>query len=102
MKFMTLVFIPSDKMAEVAAASDKAWAKMPREKREQTSYMLMCRPPDVPANCGVSFSINEGDNMEEMAASAYQMELAGAGVSIIPLLELPGGGAAKVERKYKG
>jgi hypothetical protein len=50
----------------------------------------------------VSFSINEGDDMEEIAASVYQMALAGAGVNIIPLLELPGGGAAKVERKYKG
>jgi hypothetical protein len=102
MKFMTLVFIPADKMAEVAAASDKVWAKAPRERRAQTTYMLMCNPPDVPENCAVSFSINEGDDMEEIAASVYQMALAGAGVNIIPLLELPGGGAAKVERKYKG
>jgi hypothetical protein len=50
----------------------------------------------------VSVGISESDSAERMAANVYPIELAGATVSIIPLLEVPVGGSTKAEKKYKG
>jgi hypothetical protein len=103
MKFMTLTTWPVEKTAEVAAATDKVWAKQPKERREQAkSYILLCVPFDVPPNSMVSVGISESDSAERMAANVYPIELAGATVSIIPLLEVPVGGSTKAEKKYKG
>jgi hypothetical protein len=101
MKFMTLSSWPVEKSGEVAAANDKVSADIPRERRVP-GYVLMCALPDVPPNSMVSIAISEGDNMNEIAARIYPVMLAGATINIIPLLEVPAGGAAKVEKKYRG
>lgn len=102
MKFMMLTYIPGEKMAEVSAASDRVWAKASPKKRADVSYMLMCHPFDVPKGCYVTFGIFEGDSAEEIAAGVYPMELAGATVQIVPLLEVRSGSSAKTEKKYRG
>ena len=102
MKFMTMIVYPVEKAAEVSAASDKGWASVPQERRAESSYVLMSVPLDVPPNSLVAFSIGESDSAEAMAARAYPVMLAGATVNIIPLLEVPVAGAAKLEKKYKG
>jgi hypothetical protein len=102
MKFMSLVVYPVEKTAEVAAATDKVWANQPKALRPEGSYVLMCVPFDVPPNSLVSVTISESDSAERMAARVYPVMLAGATVNIIPLLEVPVGGGAKAERKYKG
>jgi len=104
MKFMTLSIWPVDKTVEVSAASDKVWAKQPKERREgATTYVLMCVPSfNIPPNSFVSVSIGEGDSIEEMAANIYPIGLAGADIQIIPLLEVPVGGSVKAEKKYRG
>jgi hypothetical protein len=103
MKFMTLTIWPVEKTAEVAAATDKAWAKEPKERRERAKdYVLLCVPFGVPPNSLVSVGISESDTAEEMAAFLYPIGLAGATVSVIPVLEVPTGGSAKTEKKYKG
>jgi len=101
MKFLSLVVYPVEKTAEVAAASDKVWANVPRERRPEGSYILMSVPFDVPANSLVSVSISEDDNAEAIAARVYPIMLAGATVNIIPLLEVPVGGGVKTEKKYR-
>lgn len=104
MKFMTLTIWPIDKTAEVSAASDKVWAKQPKERREgAATYVLMCVPSfNVPPNSMVSVSIGEGDSVEQIVANIYPIGLAGADVQIIPLFEVPAGGGAKAEKKYRG
>jgi len=101
MKFMSLSSWPVEKTAEVAAANDKVSATIRRERRVP-GYMLMCALPDVPPNSMVSIAISESDSVEEMAARLYPMMLAGAIINIIPLLEVPAGGAVKAEKKYRG
>ena len=102
MKFMTLTTWPVEKTAEVSAASDKIMAKVPKERRAESGYILMCVPFDVPPNSMVSVNIAEGGSAEEMAASVYPLMLAGATVDVIPLLEVPSGGSTKAEKKYRG
>jgi len=104
MKFLTLSMWPLEKTAEVSAAGDKASAKLPKERREGSNYILMCIPVglDVPPGSMVSISIDEGDSVEEMAATIYPVELAGAHIQIIPLLEVPAGGSVKADKKYRG
>lgn len=102
MKFMTLSVYPVEKIAEVAAASDKVWANQPKESRPEASYVMMCVPFDTPPNSMVSVAINESDSAERIAARIYPVMLAGAEVQIIPLLEVPIGGGAKAEKKYRG
>jgi len=102
MKFMTLSIYPVAKAAEIAAAADKVWASQPREGRPASSFMLMSVPFSVPPNSLVAFSIGEADSAESMAARVYPMMLAGATVNIIPLLEVPLGSGAEVEKKYRG
>jgi len=101
MKFMSLTIYPVEKAAEIAAATDKVWGKEPKERRPESIYVLMSVPFDVPPNSQVGFLIEESDSVEAMAARAYPIMLAGGMVHIIPLLEVPMAGAAKVEKKLK-
>jgi hypothetical protein len=102
MKFMTLTTWPVEKTAEVAAATDKVWADQPRESRPMVNCVLLCVPFDVPPNSMVSIGITESDSAEKMAARLYPIMLAGATVQVIPLLDVPIGGGAKAEKKYRG
>jgi hypothetical protein len=102
MKFMTMTIMPAEKAAEVAAASDKAWATQPPERRPKSAYVLMTVPFEVPPHSMVSVYITEEDSIDAVAARAYPVMLTGATVNIIPLMELPVGGAAKTEKKLRG
>jgi len=104
MKFLTLSMWPLEKTAEVSAASDKAAAKLPKELRGRSNYILMCIPAglNVPPGSMVSVSIDEADSVEDMAAGLYPFELAGGSAQVIPLLEVPMGGSAKADKKYSG
>jgi len=50
----------------------------------------------------VVVTIGESDSAEEMAARVYPLMVAGASVDIIPVLEVPLGAGAEVEKKYRG
>ena len=104
MKFLTLSMWPLEKAAEVSAASDKAAAKLPKEARGGSNYILMCIPAylNVPPGSMVSVSIDEAISAEDMAASLYPFELAGGSAQVIPLLEVPMGGSVKADKKYRG
>jgi len=101
MKFISFAITPVEKAAEVAAASDKVWAKEP--KGREASYLLLCVPQfNVPQNSLVGVTITEADSADQIAARAYPQMLAGATVHVIPVLELPVAGSAKTEKKYRG
>lgn len=102
MKFMSLSIYPVAKAGEVAAASDKVWASQPREGRPESSFVLLSVPFPVPPNSLVVFAIGEEDSAESMAARMYPLMLAGATVNVVPLLEVPYGRGAEVEKKYRG
>jgi len=102
MKFMSLVVYPVEKTAEIAVATDKVWTSQPRERRPESSYVLMCVPFDIPPNSLVSVTISESDSAETIAARVYPIMLAGATVNIIPLLDVPVTGGVKAEKKYRG
>jgi hypothetical protein len=104
MKFMTLIVEPTEKIAEIGAASDKVWTNVPKGNRPEFSYVMLCVPQlDVPPNSLVAFGISEADSADEIAARTYPLMLAGAtAVRTIPLLEVPVAGAAKAEKKYRG
>ena len=102
MKFMTMVIMPADKVAEVAAASDKAWAARPAESRPKSAYVLMTVPFEAPPHSIVTVYITEEDNIDAVAARVYPVMLAGATVNIIPVMEYTPGGAVKTEKKLRG
>jgi hypothetical protein len=103
MKFMTLVVEPVEKAAEVAAASDKGWANWPRESRPEVGYVMLCVPKfKVPPNSLVAFTISEADSADKISARVYPQMVAGATINVIPLVEYPMGGAAKIEKKLRG
>jgi len=102
MKFMTMSVYPVAKATEVGAASDKVGRDHASEGSPASFFVMMAVPFDVPPNSIVAFSIGESDSAESMAARVYPLMLAGATVSIVPLLEVPIGGGAEAEKKYRG
>lgn len=102
MKFMTLTIYPVAVAAEVGKASDKVYAGRSQESEPPSAYVLMTVPFPVPPNSLVVVTIAESESAEEMAARVYPMMVAGATVHIIPVLEVPLGGGAEAEKKYKG
>ncbi len=104
MKFMSLVVEPVEKVAEVSAAADKVWANVPKERRPETHYVMLCVPQfDIPPNSVIAFTIFEDESADAIAARSYPFMVAGAtAVNTIPLLEVPVVGSVKAEKKYKG
>jgi hypothetical protein len=102
MKFMIMNVLPVSRAADVSAASDKVQREQPREGGPASGFLMMSVPFDIPPNSMVTFSISEQDSAEDIAARVYPLMLAGADVSIIPLLEVPIGGSVEAEKKYRG
>ena len=90
------------KAAQVADAGDKLVASPPPGFKMLTQYVCMAPPfPGVPPNTIVGFNISDFDSSEAMAAVTYPIMLAGATIHRAPILELPAGGGAEVEKKYR-
>ena len=102
MKFMTFVMFDVAKAAEMAQVSDKT-ADMPGIKRlAQYACQGIPFPHTIPPNTMVVVTINDAESNEAMAAANYPAGLAGATVWNVPVLEMPIGGAAETEKKYRG
>jgi len=103
MKFLTFTVTDMAKVPEVAQVSDKVWASPPPGIKVEANYVCLSPPfPGVSPNTLVSIAIVDAESAEAIAATSYPMMLAGANIHRVPLLELPVGGAAKVEKKYRG
>ena len=59
-------------------------------------------PPAVTPHSMVVISIQEVESNEAMSTANYPVSLAGATTWNVPVLEMPVGGAADVEKKYRG
>jgi len=103
MKFLTFMWFEMAKAAEMAKASDKVMASLPPGVKMLASYVCQAVPfPGLPPDAMVGISIAEVDSNEDLAAVSYPLQLAGAVIHRVPVLELPVGGAAEVEKKYSG
>ena len=101
MKFLSFYVFDAAKAADVAAAGDKV-ANTPGTKL-LAQYVCQGMPyPGLPFNSMVAVLISEAESNEAMAAVHYPITLAGATIHSVPILELPTGGAAAEEKKYRG
>ena len=102
MKFMRFAMFDTNKTSEVAAASDKVWASPPAGIKILSSYVFQgIAFSGAPANMMVAIQIIEAESNEAMAATTYPIALAGATIWNVPVMELPVGGAAEEEKKYR-
>jgi len=58
--------------------------------------------PGAPQNTGVGVSVIEAESAEALLAATYPMALAGMSVWNVPIMEMPVGGVAELEKKYRG
>jgi len=103
MKFLQFGMFDVAKAADVSQASDKFWAKPPPGIKMLADYVCLGMPfPGAPPNTVVGIGVIEAETAEALAALLYPMGLAGASVWCVPVMELPVGGVAKVEKKLRG
>jgi hypothetical protein len=100
MKFLVFSMVETAKAAEVAQANDKA-AKMPGRKVLAQYICQGMAFAGLPPNTLLGISVVEYESNEAMAAGQYPMALAGATVWSVPVLEMPVGGIAAEEKKYR-
>ena len=100
MKFITFSMFDVAKAAEVAQAADKV-AKTPGQKLLAQYACQGLAFPGVPPNTMVVITIGEVESNEAMSAVHYPLELAGATVWSVPVMEMPVAGAAAEEKKYR-
>jgi hypothetical protein len=100
MKFLGFSMFDIAKTAEVAQAGDKV-ANTPGAKI-LAQYVCQGIPfAGVPPNMMVVVSVAEYESNDAIAASSYPLALAGATVWEVPVLEMPVGGGAATEKKYR-
>ncbi len=100
MKFMSFTMFDVAKAAEVAAAGDTVSNTPGRKVLAQ--YLCEAIPfPGVPPNTIVVVAITEAESNEAISAAMYPVMLAGATVHMVPVLEMPVGGAAETEKQYR-
>lgn len=103
MKFLTFTWYDASKATELATIVDKMQASYPPGLKNLGQYACLAIPfPGLPPNTIVSFSITEAESAEALAAISYPLVLAGATIHRVPILEIPVGGGAKVEKKFRG
>ena len=103
MRFLSFATFDVAKAAEVAKVSDKVWASPPPGIKLLAAYVCQGMAfAGLPPNTLVSFDIIEAESNEVLAAVNYPIALAGASIWNVPILELPMGSAAEVEKKLKG
>jgi len=88
------------KMAELAQIGDKV-GKAPGQK---TIAQYACQGiafGDLPPNTTLAVAVVEAESNEALAATQYPMGLAGMSTWAVPVLEVPVGGVATEEKKYR-
>ena len=103
MKFIRFSMVDMAKMAEATKASDKVWSSPPSGIKMDALYACMgIAFPDQPPNTMVSIGVVEADSAESLAAVSYPQMQAGATIWAVPVLDVPVGGTAEAEKKYRG
>ena len=102
MKFLSFAMFDVAKAGELAKVSDKVWASAPPGIKILSAYVCQGMAfAGVPPNALVSIDIIEAESNEALAAVNYPLALAGASIWNVPVMELPMGGAAEIEKKMK-
>ena len=100
MKFLTITTYDVANVKEIAAVSDKLMGNMPKGYKPLAAYMCLGQMfPGLPPLSITSFNITESDSAEAMASVSYQFVLAGATMHRIPVMEMPLGDTAKMEKE---
>ena len=100
MKFLVFAVFDVAKAAEMAQANDKL-AETPGRKVLSTYTCMGLAYPGVPPNTIVSISVVEYESSQAMAAVLYPLELAGATIWAVPVLDVPVGGHAATEKELR-
>lgn len=103
MKFLNFGIVDVAKAAEVSQAWDKFWASPPPGIKLLGDYMCVgIAFPGAPPNTMVGVNVIEAESAEALLALSYPLMLAGSSRWNVPVLELPLGGAAELEKKLRG
>jgi hypothetical protein len=100
MKFLVFAVFDVAKAAEMAQANDKL-AETPGRKVLSTYTCMGLAYPGVPPNTIVSISVVEYESSQAMAAVLYPLEVAGATIWAVPVLDVPVGGHAATEKELR-
>jgi hypothetical protein len=100
MKFLVFAMFDVAKAAEMAQVNDKL-AETPGRKVLSNYTCMGLAFPNVPPNTITTVSVVEYENSEAMAAVLYPLEVAGATVWAVPVLEMPVGRHTAAEKKYR-
>jgi len=100
MKSLMFAMFDVAKTAELAQVGDKL-AKTPGRKVLASYVCMGLAFPGVPPNTMVSITVAEYESNEAMATTVYPMELGGATVWAVPVLEMAVGREATAEEKYR-
>ena len=100
MKFITFAMFDAAKAVEIAQVADKV-ANTPGQKTMAQYVFQGIAFPGVPPGKMVSIIVGEAESNEAIAAVHYPLELAGATIWAVPVLELPVAGATVEEKKYR-
>ena len=103
MKFVVMAVWDVGKAAELAKVTDKTDANPPSGYKPLTRYVCLAHPiSGIPSGKGVTITVCEADSAEAIAAATYPLMLAGAEINSVPVIDMPIGGVADVEKKAKG
>jgi hypothetical protein len=101
MKFLTFAMFDIAKTDDIAQTADNV-ANTPGIKF-LADYLCQGIPfPGVPPNMVVTISVSEAETNEAMSAAHYPVQLAGATIWSVPVLEIPIAGASEEEKKLRG
>ena len=103
MKFVVMSVWDVDKAAELGKLSDKLSATPPSGYKLLAQYVCLAHPVSgIQSGKGVSITVCEADSAEALAAVTYPSMLAGAEINTVPVIDMPIGSVAEVEKKARG
>lgn len=102
MKFIVFQLIDVSKVPDVAKAGDKVWGSPTAGLKVLAGYTCQgLAYPGMPSNTIMSIRIVEAESNEAISAAIYPVFVAGATVWTTPVMDLPAGTAAEVDKKLR-
>ena len=99
MNFLTFVAYDAGSKSEVVAEWVNIMAKPPNGFKILSSYVCSSAPFPVPPNTTVKAIISEAESADVLASVTYPLQLAGATINQIPLMEVPVVATAETENQ---
>jgi hypothetical protein len=100
---MVFQLIDMSKVTDVAKAGDKVWGSPPAGLKVLAGYTCQgLAYPGMPSNSIVSIRIVDAENNAALSSCIYPVLAAGATVWTTPVMDLPAGTAADLDKKFRG